>query len=72
MNSQDGQEIQIEKKTLELKELAVTESLSIVEMSQVHGGTVTAPAGGGGRFDAPAAPSVPAKDALHAIAGCAA
>ena len=38
MISQNGRDNQIERKTVEFKELSVTESLSIVEMSQVFGG----------------------------------
>ena len=44
MNSQDKK---VEKNTLEFTELAITESLSIGEMSKVYGGTVTAPAAAG-------------------------
>jgi hypothetical protein len=62
MSSQDRKDNQIERKPVELKELAVTESLSIVEMSHVYGGNGTpAPAGfpGGGGwgygYGAPAA-----------------
>jgi hypothetical protein len=38
MNGQKRQDNQIERKPVELKELAVAESLSIVEMSHVYGG----------------------------------
>jgi len=63
MNSQVKK---IEKQTLEFKELSLTESLSISEMSRVHGGALSMPA-------VPAAPahglSVPAAPggALQAV-----
>jgi hypothetical protein len=56
MRNLDRKDKQIEKKNVEFKELAVTESLSVVEMSHVHGGNgAPAPAGfpGGGGWGAP-------------------
>jgi hypothetical protein len=46
MNSQNGPDNQVERKPVEFKELAVTESLLILEMSQVHGGNGATPAPG--------------------------
>jgi hypothetical protein len=61
MDSQDRKNDKAEtsNKTIEIKELAVTESLSIVEMSQVYGGALSAPAAAGA-LGTPAAPAAPA------------
>jgi hypothetical protein len=54
MSSQERKDKHVEKKTVEFMELAVAESLSIIEMGQVRGGHRL---GGGGELTAPAAPA---------------
>jgi hypothetical protein len=56
MSRQERKSKQNEKKTVELKELAVTESLSITEMGQIHGGHRLG-GGGNGNVGLPSAPA---------------